>query len=55
MVILVSIALARYLSVGVNDMLAISRQSTSTVTIELEEETPSVSDIAQALYDAGSH
>lgn len=54
MVILVSIALARYLSVGVNDMLAISRQSTSTVTIELEEETPSVSDIAQALYDAGA-
>ena len=53
MVILVSIALARYLSVGVDDMLAISRQSNSTATIELKE-NPSVNDIAQALYDAGA-
>ena len=51
MILLVSIALARYLMVGVDDLLAVSRSSGS-VQVELEENC-SVGDVADALKEQG--
>lgn len=51
MILLVSIALARYLMVGVDDLLAVSRASGSA-QVELEENC-SVGDVADALKEQG--
>ena len=51
MVILVSIALSRYLLVGVNDMLAVSRTE-GTASVELSED-PTMEQVSQTLTEAG--
>ena len=51
MVILTSVALARYLSVGVDDMLAISRSS-GTATVELKK-GDSIQTVAKTLEKSG--
>ena len=51
-VVIVGAVLAVYLLVGLNDMLAISRQNDATVALELHE-SPDIDYVAQALADAG--
>lgn len=53
MIVMVSIVTARYLLVGVNDMLAVSRSSSATVSVELEKDC-TIQDVANALEKSGA-